>query len=254
MRPHPRRRLPLRFGDPPDALGGFRPTTDPAELGRVRTAVICAPTPSAPTAPSTSPPSATRPAPSPPGCARTPPSCSNRPCPRHHRELRAPSPRRGIGAARRPRLPPRVLPQPPRPRQPHPRLQQHPQGHRWPHPGLHRIGRHLLRQAHRQGRTGPRAARGRDDEGPGDQLPARQHRAGQRDGGALPRPRRRPLGRHPVCRDQAVRLPAVPSGPRRRRSLPPVDPGFLPYSSRTPATRCGWSRSPRRSTTGCRAT
>src|SRR6478735_151192 len=25
--------------------GGFRPTTDPAELGRVRTAVICAPTP-----------------------------------------------------------------------------------------------------------------------------------------------------------------------------------------------------------------
>ncbi|PRH81139.1 nucleotide sugar dehydrogenase [Streptomyces solincola] len=28
--------------------GGFRPTTDPAELGRVRTAVICAPTPPAP--------------------------------------------------------------------------------------------------------------------------------------------------------------------------------------------------------------
>lgn len=28
--------------------GGFRPTTDPAELGRVRTAVLCAPTPLGP--------------------------------------------------------------------------------------------------------------------------------------------------------------------------------------------------------------
>lgn len=34
----------------------------------------------------------------------------------------------------------------------------------------------------------------------------------------------------------------------------PVDPGYLPYNSRTPATRCAWSRSPRRSTTGCRVT
>lgn len=52
--------------------GGFRPTGDPVELGRVRTAVICAPAPSARTAPSTSRSSPTPRAPSPPVCAPTP--------------------------------------------------------------------------------------------------------------------------------------------------------------------------------------
>lgn len=51
---------------------GFRTTTDPTALGRVRTAVLCAPTPSARTAPWTSPPSPTPPAPWRHSCARTP--------------------------------------------------------------------------------------------------------------------------------------------------------------------------------------
>ncbi len=47
-------------------------------------------------------------------------------------------------------------------------------------------GRQLLRPDHRQGRTGPRPPRGRDVQTAGDQLPARQHRPDERDGGLLP--------------------------------------------------------------------
>lgn len=52
--------------------GGFRPTADPRELGRVRTAVICAPAPPAPPAASTSGRSPRPPARSRPDCGRTP--------------------------------------------------------------------------------------------------------------------------------------------------------------------------------------
>lgn len=80
--------------------GGFRPTTDAAELGRVRTAVICSPTPLGPDGGPTSPRSATPPARWRPGCARTPPCCWSPPCrPAPRRTSCAPCWRRAPGSS-----------------------------------------------------------------------------------------------------------------------------------------------------------
>ena len=113
----------------------------------------------------------------------------------------------------------------------------------------------LLRQVRRTGRAGQGHARGRDGQAAGEHLPARQHRAGQRDGGVLPRARHRPVGRDRVRRHQAVRLPGVLPGPRRRRSLHPDRPELpVVQGALARATRSGSSSWRRRSTTGCRAT
>ena len=144
--------------------------------------------------------------------------------PGHHRRDRPPDAGEGDRAGRRDRLPPGVLPGADRPGQRGLRHPQHAQGRRRPHPGLHRGGRGLLRHRLRHGRQGQDRPRGRDGQAPGEHVPARQHRAGQRDGDLLPRARRRPVGRDRLRRHQAVRLPGVLPGPRRRRALHPDRP------------------------------
>ena len=101
---------------------------------------------------------------------------------------------------------------------------QHPQGGRRPHPGLHRRGRGVLRHRLRHRGQGQVRPRGRDGQAAGEHLQARQHRAGQRDGDLLPRARRRPVELDRLRRHQAVRLPGVLPGPRRRRPLHPDRP------------------------------
>ena len=101
--------------------GGFRPTTNPAELGRVRTAVICAPTPlGADGAPRPHRGRRGRPHPGRPAAPAHHGDPGVAGPPGHDRGLPAPDPRRGLRAARGPRLPPRLLPQPRRPGQPRP--------------------------------------------------------------------------------------------------------------------------------------
>ena len=68
--------------------------------------------------------------------------------------------------------------------------------------------------------------RGRDGQAAGEHLPARQHRAGQRDGAVLPRARHRPVGRHPAA--------PAPSRSGSRRSTPArASAGTASRSTRT---------------------
>ena len=85
-------------------------------------------------------------------------------------------------------------------------------------------GRGVLRPVRRHGGRGPRHPRGGDGQAAGEHLPARQHRAGQRDGAVLPRAGHRPVGRDPRGGHQAVRLPGVLPRPGRRRALHPDRP------------------------------
>ena len=139
-------------------------------------------------------------------------------------EIVRPMLEKASGLTRRHRLPPGVLPGAHRPGQRALRHAQHAEGRRRPHPGLHRRRRGVLRPGLRHRRQGEVRPRGRDGQAPREHLQARQHRARQRDGDLLPRARHRPVGRDPLRRDEAVRLPGVLPGPRRRRPLHPDRP------------------------------
>ena len=140
------------------------------------------------------------------------------------------------GPGRRGRLPPGVLAGADRPGQREVRCAQHPEGRRRLHAGLRRPGGGVLRPVHRDRRADPGHPGGRDREAAGEHVPARQHRAGQRDGAVLPRARHRPVGRHPRRVDQAVRVPGVLPGPGRRRALHPDRPE-LPEPQRAQQAR-----------------
>ena len=234
---------------------GFRASTDPAVLSRVRTALICAPTSLGPdralnlsavrTAAHTLA-SQLRP--------RTTVVLESAVYPGSTEEILRPLLEEGSGlrAGRDFHLaysPARIGP-----RQPRLRVRQHPQGHRRTDPGVHGGRRRLLRAPRGQGRTRPRPARGRGDTTAGDQLPPGQHRVGERDGRLLPRRRRRPVGRHPLRRDQAVRVPGVPArAPASAATASPSTPTTWRTAAVRSAIRCAWSSSPRRSTGACRA-
>ncbi len=93
---------------------------------------------------------------------------------------------------------------------------------------------------------GVRPARGRDGQAAGEHLPAREHRAGQRDGDLLRGARHRPVGVDRRRVDQAVRVRAVharapASAATASRSTRRTSPGACAGS----ATRSASSSSPR---------
>ncbi len=95
----------------------------------------------------------------------------------------------------------------------------------------------------------------RADQAAGEHLPARQHRARQRDRDRSPRARRRHLGGDRRGATQAVRLHALHAGPGRRWSLP-ADRPVLPVVAGPPDLAhdfrfVGW---PTTSTTTCPTT
>ena len=130
---------------------------------------------------------------------------------RHHRRGGAPQ-ARGGGAAGRCRLLPRLLPGACRPRQHGVDDAEHPEGGRGSRcPVDGDRGRAL--PSHRRHRgAGLVAARRRDGQAAREHLPGRQHRARQRGGADVPRPRRRCLGGHRGRQDEAVRFHAVLPG------------------------------------------
>ena len=87
--------------------------------------------------------------------------------------------------------------------------------------------RRALRRGDRDHRAGQLAAGGRDGQAAREHLPHGQHRAGERNRADVRSPRPRRLGSREGGRDQAVRVHAVLSGPRPRRSLHP-DRSVLP--------------------------
>ncbi len=134
-------------------------------------------------------------------------------------------------------------------------LAEHPQGRRRPHPGLHRRRRRgsTARSATRWSR--PSRPRGRDGQAAGEHLPARQHRAGQRDG------RSSATSSASTCGTRsAARPPSRSASSRSTRA--PASAGTASPSTRTTCptrsarwvTRSASSSWPRRSTAGCRAT
>ena len=103
----------------------------------------------------------------------------------------------------------------------------------------------------RHGRAGPRHARGRDGQAAGEHLPARQHRAGQRDGAVLPRARTSTSGTSSRCAaTKPFGFQAFYPGPGVGGHCIPIDPNYLSYKVRaSSATRSGSSSWRRRSTT-----
>ena len=130
----------------------------------------------------------------------------------------------------------RLLARAHRPRQRELRRAEHAQGRRRSDRRVHPPRRRLLRAVRRHGRAGQGRPRGRDVQAHREHLPPREHRPGQRDAALLPRARHRPLERHRLRRDQAVRLHGLPPRPGRRRSLHPGRP-VLPQPSGQGAAR-----------------
>ena len=74
---------------------------------------------------------------------------------------------------------------------------------------VHRARRGVLPALRRHGRRVLGHAGGRDGQAAGEHLPARQHRARQRDGPGVPRDGYRFLGGDPSRLDEAVRVPGA---------------------------------------------
>ena len=153
---------------------------------------------------------------------------------RHDRGPRRATADGGHRAARARRLPPGLLARAHRPRQPRLLAARTPPG------SSGASGRRRVtpppRSTRRSSTGAPRvrATRGRDGQAPGEHLPAREHRTGQRDGHLLRRAGHRPVGGHRRRVDQAVRLRPVHTGAGGRRALHPGRP-VLPLLARTPA-------------------
>ena len=178
---------------------GFRATTDETELAGAQTIVICVPTPlSEDGGPDLGRGACRRPRRSPATCSRARSSCSSRP-PTRARPTRSSGPileAGGLEAGDDFHL--AFSPERIDPGNPEYGITNTPKvvgGHT---PACTERAVTFYGQVRRHGRAGAGHARGRDGQAAGEHLPARQHRAGQRDGAVLPRARHRPVGRHPA--------------------------------------------------------
>ena len=138
--------------------------------------------------------------------------------PGHHRGAGRAAAGGGLRAARRPRLPPRLQPRADRPGQPG--LDAGRARPRWsPASTTASLARGPAPSTTGWSSTPspvPSPQGGRAGQAAGEHVPARQHRAGQRDRDVRPRPRHRRLGGDRRGVDQAVRLHAL--HPRARAS------------------------------------
>ena len=131
---------------------------------------------------------------------------------------------------------------------------QHAEGRRRAHPGLHRRRGAASTAALRPGGPGQVRARGGDGQAAGEHLPAREHRAGQRDGDVLPRAGHRPLGRDRCAATKPFGFRPFHPGPGVGGHCIPIDPNYLSYKVRDAGSRSGSSSWRRRSTAACPAT
>ena len=152
-------------------------------------------------------------------------------------ELLAPALEASVGPEGRRRLPRRLLARAHRPGQQRVDAGSHPEGRRRADTGLPGCGRGVLPTTRRAHGAGQLDEGGGADQAAREHVPPREHRPRQRAGRPRPSARHRHLGGDRRHRHQAVRLPAVPPRPRRRRPLPADRPVVPVVAHRAPARR-----------------
>ena len=219
------------------ASGRYRPVADAAGLGEFDVAVITVPTPLIEGVPDLTPIRSAAECVGPlvrPGClvvleSTTYPGTTD--------ELLAPALEAASGSEGRRRLPRRLLAGAHRPGQHRMDVGSHPEGRLRPDAGMPGGGRSVLRTPRRADGAGQHDQGGRADQAAREHVPPREHRPRQRARRPCQSARHRHLGGDRRHRHQAVRLPAVPPRPRRRRPLPPDRPVVPVVADRATARR-----------------